>query len=248
MILATAISTNATSSASNSTTTSTAGSNTSKISLVPTNILMKPSTNQSQSNSTQFSFKPQQFLCAKSASGTPTVYTSSSGGMPMKVLLVNTLQKPNASTATTVQSSITQPILSTPLATRPLVSIQPKPQNNAHPVIQSTYQTRSATAASASAQASKAPTVISTNRYLYSGGAPPDPADKRTLSFKQKSTPGFRSLLNQLVQLQSKQLDVSRQRLAVERERLEFERNTGEKILTTLTSLLQNKIETKEEK
>lgn len=38
--------------------------------------------------------------------------------------------------------------------------------------------------------------------------------------------------------MQSKQLEVSRQRLDIERERLEFERTTADRILTAMTSLL----------
>lgn len=65
----------------------------SKISLVPTNILMKPNSTPLPQSSLNFS--PQLF-CAKSASGTQTVYTTTSNGgqMPMKLLLVNALQTP----------------------------------------------------------------------------------------------------------------------------------------------------------
>lgn len=66
-------------------------SQSSKISLVPTNILMKPTTTPLPQSSLNFS--PQLF-CAKSASGTQTVYTTTSNGVPMKVLLVNALQTP----------------------------------------------------------------------------------------------------------------------------------------------------------
>lgn len=61
-----------------------------KISLVPANILMKP---QQQSS---ISFNPSSLFCAKSGTGTQSVYTSSTGNMPMKVLLVNALPKPAA--------------------------------------------------------------------------------------------------------------------------------------------------------
>lgn len=59
--------------------------------MVPTNILMKPNTTPLPQSSLNFS--PQLF-CAKSASGTQTVYTTTSNGVPMKVLLVNALQTP----------------------------------------------------------------------------------------------------------------------------------------------------------
>lgn len=62
----------------------------SKISLVPTNILMKPKVSLPQSS---LKFSPQLF-CAKSPSGSQAVYTTTSNGLPMKVLLVNTLQTP----------------------------------------------------------------------------------------------------------------------------------------------------------
>lgn len=57
----------------------------------PTNILMKPASTSLPQSSLNFS--PQLF-CAKSASGTQTVYTTTSNGVPMKVLLVNALQTP----------------------------------------------------------------------------------------------------------------------------------------------------------
>lgn len=217
-----------------------------KISLVPTNYLMKPAVG-SQSNTTQFSFKPQQFLCAKSSANGSVLTTTTSNGMPMKVLLVNTLQKPNQSSASSSVSVAAKPIISTSIAPRSLVSIQPKPTIVQNSTIQSTYQTRSATAAT---QAAKSQTLLSSNKYLCSASSSTsnDSGVKRTTTFKQKTTPGFRTLLNQLVQLQSRQLEVSQQRLEIERERFDFERNTGDKILTALTSLLQNKVEGKNEK
>lgn len=256
MILATPITTTnstaamaSTAAASSITTTAaTTTSNTSKISLVPTNILMKPATTQSQTSAqptAQYSFKPQQFLCAKSGSGTQTVYTTTNGGMPMKVLLVNTLQKPT-STATTIPGTIT-PATAASITTRPIVSIQSKAQQQTTlPVIQSTYQTRSATAnASAAANNSKVTgTTLTSNKYLYSTSAASEPTNRRSLQWKyQKATPGFRTLLNQLVQLQNKSLEIGKQRLDVEKQRLEYERSTGDKILNVLTALLQPKTE-----
>lgn len=253
MIVATPISTAAnttTAAATTSTTTTTASNTANKISLVPTNILMKPTTTQSQTNATptaQFSFKPQQFLCAKaSASGTPTVYTTTNGGVPMKVLLVNTLQKPTSTAATTISGAVTSTTTAASLTARPVVSIQSKTHQTSHPVIQSSYQTRSATAnanAAASTVKTNQPTV-STNKYLYSGHTNPESPTRRPLQWKyQKATPGFRNLLNQLVQLQNRNLEISKQRLDVEKQRLEFEQSTGEKILNVLTALLQPKSE-----
>lgn len=223
------------------------------VSLVPTNILMKPSVSVQSSAPAQFSFKPQQFICAKPSGSTGTVLTTSSNGMPMKVLLVNTLQKPNGvSSQSNTVTVAAKPIISTPLTTRSLVSIQPKPtvvQNSPNNIVQSTYQTRSTTAA-ANAQTTKTQTLLSSNKYLCSGSASnAEPVTKRQMTFKQKATPGFRTFLSQLVQLQQKQLEVSQQRLDVERERLEYERNTGDKILTMITSLLDSKTksDTKEE-
>lgn len=221
---------------------------TSKISLVPTNILMKPQTTQSQpATSAQFSFKPQQFICAKSTSNTST----SGAGMPMKVLLVNTLTKPGApATASGTRPTIVTASTSQASAVRPIVSIQPKTATSItvnSPAIQSAYRTRSTTAATANAQAARTPTVLSTNKYLCSGGNGIDVGIRRTVAMKAKGSPGFRTLLNQLVQMQTKQLEVSRQRLEMERERLDFEKSTGEKILGALTSLLAQKAETKEE-
>lgn len=205
---------------------------------------MKPSTNV-QSSTAQFSFKPQQFICAKPSGSSGTVLnTTNSNGMPMKVLLVNTLQKPNGvSSSNTVTSMTAKPIISTPLTTRSLVNIQPKTavvtNNNVNNVVQSTYQTRSATAANA--QATKSQTLLSSNKYLCSGSSNnAESMTKRPVTFKQKTTPGFRTFLSQLVQLQQRQLEVSQQRLEVERERFDYERKTGDKILAALTTFLEN--------
>lgn len=194
-----------------------------------------------QSSTPQFSFKPQQFICAKSSGGSGTVLTTTSNGMPMKVLLVNTLQKPNGVSSSNTATVTAKPIISTPLTTRSLVNIQPKPaivQNSN--VVQSTYQTRSTTAANA--QATKTQTLLSSNKYLCSGSTNnTESVTKRQVTFKQKATPGFRTFLSQLVQLQQKQLEVSQQRLEVEHQRLDYERKTGDRIVAVLTSLLEGK-------
>lgn len=202
---------------------------------------MKPSTNV-QSSTAQFSFKPQQFICAKPSGSTLT--TTNSNGMPMKVLLVNTLQKPNGVSSSNTASVTAKPIISTPLTTRSLVNIQPKSaivtgNNVVNNVVQSNYQTRSATAANA--QATKTPTLLSSNKYLCSGSANnTESMNKRpAVTFKQKTTPGFRTFLSQLVQLQQRQLEVSQQRLEIERERFDYERKTGDKIVAALTTFLE---------
>lgn len=161
----------------------------------------------------------------------------------MKVLLVNTLQKPNGvSSSNTVASVTAKPMISTPLTTRSLVNIQPKSaivtNNNINNVVQSNYQTRSATA---NAQATKTQTLLSSNKYLCSGNSNAESMAKRpAVTFKQKTTPGFRTFLSQLVQLQQRQLEVSQQRLEVERERFDYERKTGDKIVAVLTKFLEN--------
>lgn len=201
---------------------------------------MKPSTNV-QSSTAQFSFKPQQFICAKPSGS--TLNTTNSNGMPMKVLLVNTLQKPNGVSSSNTASVTAKPIISTPLTTRSLVNIQPKSaivtNNNVNNVVQSNYQTRSATA---NAQATKTQTLLSSNKYLCSGST--NNAESMTkrpaVTFKQKTTPGFRTFLSQLVQLQQRQLEVSQQRLEVERERFDYERKTGDKLIAVLTTFLEN--------
>lgn len=168
----------------------------------------------------------------------------------MKVLLVNTLQKPNGVSSSNTATVATKPIITTPLTTRSLVNIQPKPavvQNNTSNVVQSSYQTRSTTAANA--QATKTQTLLSSNKYLCSGGSSnnTDSVTKRQVTFKQKATPGFRTFLSQLVQLQQRQLEVSQQRLEIERERLDFERKTGDKLVAVLASLLESKTKTESE-
>lgn len=165
----------------------------------------------------------------------------------MKVLLVNTLSKPNCTPTATIAPKPITP-------TRSLVNIQPKPTAiistpSSHTVVQSTYQTRSTTAASAQAAVSvqSRPTLLSSNKYLCSSGTPTtDTNAKRTSIFKQKPPPGFRTMFNQMVQLQQKQLEVGQQRLELERERFEFERKRSDKILEALTALLQTREQVKE--
>lgn len=218
-------------------TTTSASSLTNKISLVPTNILMKPSVSTHSATTTgtaQFSFKPQQFICTKSGVGTSTTNTGQ-----MKYLLVNTLQKP-PSTVTSISSSTVSGVNT--LSARSLVNIQPKIQVSTSSSNAAPYQTRSATAiANAVANGTRA---MPAKKYIYATAAPTmndsSPGmDKRPGSWKYgKSSPGFRTLLHQLVQLQNKTVDLSRQRLDVEKERLSYERDTGEKILNVLTTLL----------
>lgn len=205
---------------------------------------MKPSSSV-QSSAAQFGFKPQQFIMTKPSGSTGTVLTTTtSNGMPMKVLLVNTLKPNGVSSASTV-SVAAKSIISTPLTTRSIVNIQPKPatvvQTNANNIVQSTYQTRSTTAANA--QATKSQTLLSSNKYLCSGSTSnAESSAKRQIPFKQNAKPGgFRTFLSQLVQLQQRQLEVSQKRLEVERERLDYERQTGDKILAVITSFIESK-------
>lgn len=192
------------------------------VSLVPTNILMKPTT--TNTSTAQFSFKPQQFICTKPA-GSSVLNSTNSNGMPMKVLLVNTLQKPNGVNGASVTAK--------PLTTT--VNIQPK-STTAGNVVHSNYQTRSTTAAG---QATKTQTLLSSNKYLCSGSTNnAESVTKRPVTFKQKQTPGFRTFLSQLVQLQQRQLEISQQRLEVERERFLYERKTGDKIVAALSTLI----------
>lgn len=177
---------------------------------------------------------------AKPSGSAGTVLTTTSNGMPMKVLLVNTLKPNGVSSASTV-SVAAKPIISTPLTTRSIVNIQPKPatvvQTNPNNIVQSTYQTRSTTAANA--QATKTQTLLSSNKYLCSGSTSNAESTKKS---SQNAKPGgFRTFLSQLVQLQQRQLEVSQKRLEVERERLDYERQTGDKILAVITSFIESK-------
>lgn len=228
------------SSAASTLTTTSASSLTNKISLVPTNILMKPTVSTHSATPTQFSFKPQQFLCTKPGVGTTTANTGQ-----MKYLLVNTLQKP-PSTVTSVSSSTVSGVNT--LSARSIVNIQPKIQVSAASLANAApYQTRSATAIANAAANGTRP--MPAKKYIYAtaapqlGGAESPGLDKRppgTWKYS-KSSPGFRTLLTQLVQLQNKTLDLSQQRLDVEKQRLDYERSTGDKILNVLTTLLQQR-------
>lgn len=217
MILTTPISACSIATTGNTTTTST-----NKISLVPTNMLMKPATTtQASATTAQFSFKPPQFLSAG---------TSTNG--PMKVLLVNTLPPTSSCSVSSVSST---------LSTRSLVNIQPKIQVSTATTSAAPYQTRSATANAANNQKSFIYTTSSTASAAQSTTS----TEKRANAwrYEKKNAPGFRTLLYQLVQLQNKTLDYSRQRLDVEKQRLNFEKETAGKILDVLTALLPSRLE-----
>uniref|UniRef100_U5EPK5 Putative transcription factor gt-2 n=1 Tax=Corethrella appendiculata TaxID=1370023 RepID=U5EPK5_9DIPT len=213
----------------------------SKISLVPTNFLLKP---QSQN---QLSFKSPIHLYTKptvsmpvTASSTTTISTQSitSGGvgstsmnqsstnqsMPqMKVLLVNTLSKDNVNKQKTVTTTQQMPVSSQVRATP--IHIQPKPMHT----VPSPNVVNGSTA-----------TGIATVNTTMNGG--PNFFNKKPNDTPGR-TAGFRVLLNQLVSLQTQSLSISRQRLAnerllleVERERLQYEKQVG----NSLVNLLQN--------
>ncbi|XP_037048103.1 platelet glycoprotein Ib alpha chain isoform X2 [Bradysia coprophila] len=187
----------------------------SKISLVPTNILMKPTATSLPQSSLNFS--PQLF-CAKSASGTQTVYTTTSNGVPMKVLLVNALQTPKR-----LPTQQTPPLLLPKTVTTTATKL-----------------TTTTGIVDSSKTVNKLPTTESLTQRNGIGGNVQ--INKSFISNRESrnETRGFKGLLHRLINIQNESLGISKQRLKIERQRFEFEQNIGKKLLSVLTKMASN--------
>lgn len=110
-----------------------------KISLVPTNFLLKSQTQtqqqQQQQQKNQITFKSPQIMYTSRPNGTATTNsmqvpiqtTGSKNGMPMKVLLVNRLQQNPQQTS--------EKSLTTSPSTPPLTPFQMRPPPNMRPIL-----------------------------------------------------------------------------------------------------------------
>ncbi|XP_053688801.1 uncharacterized protein LOC128738019 [Sabethes cyaneus] len=191
------------------TTTSNAG----KISLVPTNFLLKPQPPNINFNSPiQLYTKPTVSIA--SSAPTSVVVSSASSVQPMKLLLVNTAgsQKQQIFTSASNQMYTTTPtpVVKTTPSTQ--IAIQPKP-------IITTATNLMATISQKKTEAPPLPVTIT---------PVPVAAPKQT---------GFKGLLNQLVCLQRESLAISRSRMNVERERLNNEKQMACSLVEALNDL-----------
>ncbi|XP_055624545.1 uncharacterized protein LOC129767554 [Toxorhynchites rutilus septentrionalis] len=193
-----------------------------KISVVPTNLLLKPPAPSINMNPPiQIYTQPTVSLGASSAiaAAPQATLTSSTAGMhPMKLLLVNTVSKDGK----------TQQILT------PASEVPNMPQMRPAPILQSKPAVVPI--------APKPPTVSIPSINVPQQATPPIIAAARAQKSKpaflngEKSS-GFKALLGQLVTIQNENLAVSRARLAVERERLVFEKQIGGPLVDVIRSL-----------
>ncbi|XP_062556197.1 uncharacterized protein LOC134221033 [Armigeres subalbatus] len=196
-----------------------------KISVVPTNLLLKPPTSSMSMNTPiQIYTQPTMSLgpaTAIATSQTPLTSTAGATGMaPMKLLLVNTVSKDG----TTKQ--ILTPASEIPQMPqmRPAPMLQPKP---AIIPITSKPPTVSIPAINVPQQPiSMMPTMT----------AAPCVAKPKPVIPGEKSS-GVKKMFGQLIAIQRENLAVSRARLALEKERLEFEKQIGGPLVDVVRSL-----------
>ncbi|XP_050098298.1 uncharacterized protein LOC126579078 [Anopheles aquasalis] len=209
-----------------------------KISVVPTNLLLKsPSSLPSSSLSTPIQIFTKPTVSLATAVGGSTVKPTTMGigtgaptpGAPMKLLLVNTVGKDGTTkqiltpagdmttlpklmpTATLKQGTTTVPLslASTSGASQQIISIPANVAPNKVPTIAG---------------------VHSLPKHMPIGRPPGLPGTER-----ESATP-FKALLTQLVTIQRENLALNQERLALEKERLEFETKFG----GSFVSMIQN--------
>ncbi|XP_055593570.1 uncharacterized protein LOC129744857 [Uranotaenia lowii] len=206
-------------------TTSAAG----KISVVPTNLLLKPpSANVSMNSPIQIYTQPTVSL-APSSAGTHTIpasittVASGAGMTPMKLLLVNTVSKDGTTkqilTPASELPSMSQLRPPPALAPKPsIIPIAPKPPTVSIPTLNMIH---------------KPPTMSP----MITASSVPKLTEKPVFLDKEDNTPGIKALMKQLVAVQRENLAVSRNRLALERERLEFEKQIGGPLVDVIKGL-----------
>lgn len=198
--------------------TSSAPSQAGKISVVPTNILLKQQPQQQNIifNSSASILRPQLFQTQANFISSSTqqqnqiqmpMQAGTNQNMPMKVLFVNRM--PAATVTNPEPPKVTAP----PIVTIAKTPEPPPPQTPT--------------------SSSKRPRLLDITKK----------ASTNWRHASSKSTPGFRNLLQSLVQIQTQNLDVSRKRLEVEKQRLEFEKTALDRILAALPLLTNSKPE-----
>ncbi|XP_049299822.1 histone-lysine N-methyltransferase SETD1A-like [Anopheles funestus] len=216
--------------------TSTSIPTTGKISVVPTNLLMKQPSSVASSLTTPIQIYTQPTVSiAKGVGtgGTTMVATAGKPGSgsgpavgtgPMKLLLVNTVAK----------DGTTQQIL-TPAseATTTMPKLIPAPVHHSKIPLSVTGQSPIVTI----------PTVNVPKKV----GEPVKQGTSGARSANGGQSAGFRTLLTQLVSIQRENLALNQQRLALEKERLEFEKQFGGSLVgmvrnmsTFFTGMLQH--------
>ncbi|XP_058462889.1 uncharacterized protein LOC131437509 [Malaya genurostris] len=204
------------------TTVTTPASSQGKISVVPTNLLLKPPTsNVNISSPIQIYTQPTVSLAkpptlAPAPQGLNTSATSSSTMAPMKLLLVNTVSK----------DGTTQQILT------PASEVPKMPQMRPAPIL--------APKPSVIPIAPKPPVVSIPAMNVPQNQSPMITAAARKSKpglLNGEKSAGFKSLLGQLVSIQREQLVVSQARMALEKERLEFEKQIGGPLVDVVRSL-----------
>ncbi|XP_065074385.1 probable basic-leucine zipper transcription factor N isoform X2 [Ochlerotatus camptorhynchus] len=194
-----------------------------KISVVPTNLLLKPPTSSVNMNSPIQIYTQPTVSLANSVCHTSMTMTSTSsapGMAPMKLLLVNTVSKDGTTkqilTPASEIPSMPQMRPAPMLQPRPsMVPIAPKPPTVSIPAINVTQK----------------PATITPITNATSA-----PKPKPNLLNGEKS-PGFKKMFGQLIAIQRENLIVSRARLALEKERLEFEKQIGGPLVDVVRSL-----------
>ncbi|XP_055594998.1 rho GTPase-activating protein gacF-like [Uranotaenia lowii] len=195
---------------STTTTSSTAG----KISLVPTNFLLKQQPSNINFNSPIQLYTKPTVSVSNSVTSMPvcSVQSSQSTGQPMKLILVNTANGQNQQiqipAGKQIYTTTSTPIVKATQGTQ--ISLQPKP------IITS--------AGSLLPIPQKKPD-------------PPPPLAATITPVQPKQNNGLRSVLNQLVTLQKESLAISRSRMNVERERLNNEKHIACSLVEALNDL-----------
>uniref|UniRef100_A0A182SUK5 Myb/SANT-like DNA-binding domain-containing protein n=1 Tax=Anopheles maculatus TaxID=74869 RepID=A0A182SUK5_9DIPT len=205
----------------------------SKISLVPTNFLLKPQASTigfkqpiqlyTKPTVSIASTKPSPGVPINVGPGTVTT-TAGTSGAPMKVFLVNTLSKDGSAPKQQLLSAAGAPkqLYTTPTG----VSLQGTSHVSGLP------------------QISIQPKQVFTNAGATMLGRKPIPPTGTTLRavgrIADAPSPklgGFKSLLNQLVGLQRENLGITKTRLVTERERFGNEKSVGSSLLDALGEL-----------
>ncbi|XP_035789103.1 acrosomal protein KIAA1210-like [Anopheles albimanus] len=214
-----------------------------KISVVPTNLLLKspsslPSSSSSLSTPIQIFTKPTVSLAAATGGSTVKPVTMGIGagtptagvpGAPMKLLLVNTVGKDGttkqiltpAGDMTALPKLLPTTTLKQATATVPLSLAS---TSGGSPIV---------SIPTVNVPPNKVPTIAGVHslpKHMPIGRPPVPPGSER-----ESATP-FKALLTQLVTIQRENLALNQERLALEKERLEFETKFG----GSFVSMIQN--------
>ncbi|XP_052860128.1 uncharacterized protein LOC128267353 [Anopheles cruzii] len=196
-----------------------------KISVVPTNLLLKTPTAPSSLNTPIQIFTQPTVSIAAGGTGKATmnIATTAAGssGAPMKLLLVNTVGK----------DGTTKQILTPASEVPTMPKLLPAPLQQAKGPISITQ--KAPIVSIPAVNVPKKPTTVigGLPGFLKAGGL-----SGCVGGSERRSGGGFKTLLTQLVTIQRENLALNRERLALEKERLEFETKFG----GSFVSMVQN--------